>query len=191
MVFWNPIWLSPLEPSDIKDLFHEPVIIEELYSEAITYWNQCPMDNLYDKTLTFYTKMYLQDDILSKVDRMSMMVSLEVRSPFIDRDVVEFVRRIPWQWKYRIGKTKYILKKAFQTILPKDILNRKKKGFGIPLTQWFKEDWSYWQPNECSEHIYPNQPFIQKIISDHQKGLSDNRLFLWAYIVADYCFKHA
>src|SRR6185295_4510281 len=97
-----------------------------------------PQENLVDKTLQFYTKLYLQDDILTKVDRASMMHSLEVRAPFLDIEVVDFVRRIPWRYKLRVGETKYLLKKALEPLLPKDILYRAKKGFGVPIGSWFQ-----------------------------------------------------
>ena len=82
---------------EIAELFGEPVDVEELYSEAIEQWDALPQRSLVDERLQFYTKLYLQDDILVKVDRASMMHSLEVRAPFLDIELVDFVRRIPWQ----------------------------------------------------------------------------------------------
>jgi asparagine synthase (glutamine-hydrolysing) len=137
--FWNAVWLGPLEPTDLEELFHEPVDLEEVYAEAIEHWENCAQENLADKTLQFYAKLYMQDDILVKVDRASMMNSLEVRAPFLDIELVDFVRRIPNAYKYRGGEPKYILKKALEPILPKDILYRSKKGFGVPIGKWFQE----------------------------------------------------
>src|SRR5205807_6659984 len=116
----------------------QPVDIEEVYSEAIEQWDACRQTDLVDKGLQFYTKLYLQDDILVKVDRASMMHSLEVRAPFLDIELVDFVRRIPHSYKYRHGQTKYILKKALEPVLPRNILYRKKQGFGVPIGAWFK-----------------------------------------------------
>jgi asparagine synthase (glutamine-hydrolysing) len=137
--FWNNIWLGPLAPDEISALFMQEVDIEDLYSEVVDYWDLCNQTNIIDKTLFLYTKLYLQDDILVKVDRASMMNSLEVRAPFLDIELVNLVRKIPHQYKYRNGERKYILKKALEPVLPKEILYRKKKGFGIPLGQWFFE----------------------------------------------------
>ncbi|HEY9073520.1 MAG TPA: asparagine synthetase B family protein, partial [Desulfobaccales bacterium] len=106
---WNSVWLGPLEPSELEDLFREPTDIEEVYEEAIQAWENCPQTDLIDKTLQFYVNLYLQDDILVKADRASMMNSLEVRSPFLDIDLVNFVRRIPSSYKFRQGQTKYLL----------------------------------------------------------------------------------
>ena len=72
-ILWNPVWLGPLEPKELDRLFGETTNIEDVYEEAINYWEACTQDNIIDKTLQFYTKLYLQDDILVKADRASMM----------------------------------------------------------------------------------------------------------------------
>ncbi len=182
MKLWNCVWLGALCPDELKDLFNEPIEIEEVYSEAIESWNECKNDNLIDKTLQFYTKIYLTDDILTKVDRASMMVSLEARSPFLDNELVDFVRKIPWQYKYRCGTTKYILKKSMEGLIPEKILYRPKKGFGIPLTKWLKEE--EWQKNLRVPTSFPfNFLFLLKLMDEHRRGISDNRAALWNYLV--------
>jgi asparagine synthase (glutamine-hydrolysing) len=177
---WNPVWLGPLEPSDLQDLFCEPVRTEDLFEDAISAWNDSGADNLTDKTLEFYTRFYLQDDILSKVDRASMMVALEVRAPFLDNDVVEFARRIPHQYKYRNGTTKYLLKHALERILPRDIIYRKKKGFGVPLARWLK-DWQ--EPPVSLRSPKPDPNWVRRQWQEHRSGKADHRLFLWCWIV--------
>ena len=103
---WNPVWMGPLEPVELNELFAEEIDPEEVYSEAIELWEANPGKNIVDRTLEFYTKLYFQNDILVKLDRASMMNSLEVRSPYLDMDLVDFVRRIPSDYKYRNGQTK-------------------------------------------------------------------------------------
>ncbi len=177
--FWNPIWLGTLSPDDISDLFNEPVDIENLYSEAIEQWDRCKSDNMIDHTLQFYTRFYLQDDILVKVDRASMMNSLEVRVPFLDKDLVDFVRKIPSDFKYRNGETKYILKKALEPVLPKEILYRSKKGFGIPVGRWLKQPFF-----NLDSGLFPmvfNSDYIQRAGKEHLSDKQDNRAFLWNY----------
>ncbi len=176
---WNPVWLGPLSPIEIAELFNEPVDIEELYSEAIEQWDKCRQKNMVDQTLQFYTRFYLQDDILVKVDRASMMNSLEVRAPFLDKDLVDFVRKIPAAYKYRNGQTKYILKKALEGVLPKSILYRSKKGFGIPVGQWLKQPFF-----DLSPCLYPgilDPGFTRRARRAHLLDRQDNRAFLWNY----------
>ena len=131
-----------------------------------------------DKTLQFYTKLYLQDDILTKVDRASMMHSLEVRAPFLDNDVVDFVRRIPATYKFRNGTTKYILKKALKGIVPETVLHRPKKGFAPPIGQWFK-DGDLRIKNTQIPLLDPVA--VERRIASHTSGKSDERAFLWSF----------
>jgi len=84
------------------------------------------------------TKLYLPNDILTKVDRMSMAHSIEARVPLLDHHFVEFAATIPPELKFRGNTTKYIFKKAMEGILPNDILYRTKRGFAVPLSRWFR-----------------------------------------------------
>ena len=81
---------------------------------------------------------YLPLDILTKVDRMSMAHSLEARVPLLDHPFVEFAATIPAEWKLHRGRTKHIFVKALRGLLPDEILDRSKKGFGVPLNRWFR-----------------------------------------------------
>jgi len=89
-----------------------------------------------DRQLYADVRGYLADDILAKVDRASMAVSLEVRVPFLDHEMVELAMRIPSDLKLRGGKTKWILRRAFSSLLPPDVQRRGKEGFSIPMKQW-------------------------------------------------------
>lgn len=174
---WNPVWLGPLEPKEIDELFQEPTDIEDIYSEAIDCWESCKQKDPVDRTLQFYTKLYLQDDILVKCDRASMMNSLEVRAPFLDIELVDFVRKIPHSYKYRNGETKYILKKALEPLLPHDILYRSKKGFGVPIGKWFQNG-----SLKIRSSYFPamlNNRFIKQAMNEQIAGKNDQRAFLW------------
>ncbi len=99
-----------------------------------------------EQTLAFFQRFYMVDDILVKVDRTSMLHSLEVRSPFLDTELVRFVQSLPSSLKYRKGQTKHILKQALLedtgsgSLLSKRIVHRKKKGFGIPTARWIRHE---------------------------------------------------
>jgi asparagine synthase (glutamine-hydrolysing) len=174
---WLPVWMAPLDPIEMAELFNEPCDIEEIYSEGIAAWEECKMPNLVDRALQFYTKLYLQDDILVKVDRATMMHGLEARAPFLDVDLVDFVRRIPSAWKYRFGQTKYILKKALEPVLPREILYRKKKGFGVPIGEWLKSGQIKIDTTRFTSRF--NRAFTERKLSSHRLGRTDERAFLW------------
>ncbi len=84
--------------------------------------------------------LYLADDILVKVDRMSMATSLETRAPFLDADVMELAFSMPGRLKIRDGERKWVLKRAMRGLLPERILSRKKEGFSIPMKNWLRRD---------------------------------------------------
>lgn len=174
---WLPVWMASLDADELADLCNEPVDLEDVYSEAIAAWEGCAQTDVIDRTLQFYTKLYLQDDILVKVDRATMMHGLEARAPFLDINFVDFARRIPSAWKYRHGQTKYILKKALEPILPKDVLYRKKKGFGVPIGSWFKSGRLALEAGDASTGLNP--AFVQKKLAEHRAGRADQRAFLW------------
>jgi asparagine synthase (glutamine-hydrolysing) len=175
---WCPVWMGPLDPRELAELFDEPLDVEDIYSEAIEQWDACRSSSLVDKVLQFYTKLYLQDDILVKVDRASMMHSLEARAPYLDIEVVDFVRRIPHQYKYRNGETKYLLKKALETVLPHSVLYRAKKGFGIPIGSWLERGML---PIDSGAVPGLDRRFVEERIDAHRRGRRDERAFLWNF----------
>ncbi len=175
---WPAIWMSTLLPRQLTELFGTPTDIEDLYAEAVTAWDRCRSNNVVDKVLCFFTKLYLQDDILVKADRASMMVSLEVRAPFLDIDLVNLVRRIPASYKLRGNTTKYLLKKALEPVLPREILYRKKKGFGVPVGRWLKERRIVVTQAEMARTGL-NMAVMNRLYDEHIAGKSDHRLFLW------------
>ncbi len=177
--YWNPIWLAPADPQTMREIFEEPLGAEELYEEALDAWAASKGD-LVDKTLEFYTNFYLPDDILTKVDRASMMVSLELRAVFLDNDLVEFCRRLPNRFKLRNGTRKWLLKEAMRGWLPAATLDRPKKGFGIPLAKWLRE----WPESDSGAKPHVNGDGLKpRAIAErwkrHAGGDSDERLLLF------------
>jgi len=175
---WLPVWMATLGASELEELFGEPTDLEDLFSEAIAAWEGCRQDDVMDRTMQFYVKLYLQDDILVKVDRASMMHGLEARAPFLDIDFVDFVRRIPSSWKYRHGQTKYILKKALEPLLPRDVLYRRKQGFGVPIGAWFRDGSLSLDPAAPAGPLNP--AFIRAKLAEHRAGRADQRAFLFS-----------
>jgi asparagine synthase (glutamine-hydrolysing) len=175
---WNPMWMAPANPVDIEALLGTRVKPEELYEEAISLWESNPELNDVDRTLEFFTNFYLQDDILAKVDRASMMVSLETRAVFLDNDLVDFCRRLPHHFKYRNGQGKYILRKAMSRFIPAETLKRRKKGFGIPLVRWLNTlDLGAWL-----EDSGVGSATVRRWWQDQRAGRTDRRIALWTWL---------
>jgi asparagine synthase (glutamine-hydrolysing) len=178
---WNGVWMSALEPREIGELFAEQTDPEEIYSEAIAAWDRCAQPNLVDRALQFWTNLYLQDGILAKVDRASMLCSLEARSPFLDIEFVDLARRIPWQLKLNKGETKSILKRAAEPLLLKKIVRRPKKGFGMPIGRWLRDGRFAFQHQVARPYL--DTSYASRKLLAHMGSRSDERLFLWSYWV--------
>ncbi len=175
-----PVWMAPLAPSELEQLFAEPMDLEELFSEAITTWDTTASSNPVDRAIEFYLTLYMQDDILVKVDRASMMHSLEVRAPFLDIDVVNFARRLPAELKLRGNQTKWILKRAAEPLLPDGITGRRKQGFAVPTGAWFADGRLSVRPETSG-----NPAFWRRLSCEHSAKRSDHRLALQAQLAVE------
>ena len=131
---------------------------------------------------------YLPDDILCKVDRASMAFGLEVRAPFIDKNLVEFSQKIPFEFKIRNGDTKFVLKSILKKYLPKNLYQGQKRGFSVPIALWLRTELKEMIMDLSSESIIKNQnifdfKFLYKILNDHMNQKKNNEKFLWSYLV--------
>jgi asparagine synthase (glutamine-hydrolysing) len=131
---------------------------------------------------------YMAEDILTKVDRASMAVSLEVRAPFLDPRIAQFAAQLPLQYKLKGSKGKYILKKAVEPLLPKNILNRPKKGFGVPIAEWLKGRLNpmmhdLLDSNRLKNQGLFNEKFVQKLIKEHETNAASHHKQLWTLLV--------
>jgi asparagine synthase (glutamine-hydrolysing) len=133
-------------------------------------------------------KLYLQDNNLVTVDRASMANGLEVRCPLLDQEVVEFVCRLPTKYKLKGFQAKYLLKKAAAGMLPKNIIHRQKKGFGIPLAKWLGTDLKEFMLDTLSEERIRRQgifhyPYIKLLLDEQLAKTNDHREPLWTLLV--------
>lgn len=128
---------------------------------------------------------YLAEDILTKVDRMSMAHALEVRSPLLDYRIVEFAARLPLQAKVKGFTTKSILREVAREYLPATILRRSKYGFQVPLGQWFKTDLKLWAEQRLMEQTpdLVNRNVVADIWKEHQQGRADHAHKIWLLLV--------
>ena len=135
---------------------------------------------------------YLPDDLLVKEDRASMAVTLEARVPFLDHTLVEFAAKIPPKLKINMGRKKYILKKAFRNILPREIVYRKKQGFGVPLIHYFRNelrDFAYKEIFDFDLLNYYDKDTLKIYWDRHQSGKSDYYRIFWTIMMFNLWFK--
>ena len=178
---WNPAWIGPFAPRELAEALAKPAPAEAVYEDAIAAWNATDGD-LIDRTLQFYTRLYLTDDILVKSDRTAMMHSVEARAPFLDLDVVDLARRIPSRLKLRNGQTKFILKEAMRGLLPDWVLARRKQGFGVPVGRWLAEGGLRLEPRP--DNLYSiSRTTLDRLLSEHKSAAADHRFPLWAQLV--------
>jgi asparagine synthase (glutamine-hydrolysing) len=141
-----------------------------------------------DRMVYTDTKNYLPDDILCKIDRAAMAVSLETRVPFLDHKLIEFAWSLPSNFKIRNGTTKYISKLLLENYLPTEMIYRPKMGFGIPLNKWLKNDLRLWAESILfSEKSLAcdllNHELIKDLWSQHLEEKNDNSSILWNIII--------
>jgi len=156
-------------------------------SQTLRYWNKVQGADHVTSMLYTDLKTYLTDDILVKVDRMSMANSLEVRAPFLDYRIIEFAATLPSRYKIKGSKQKILLKKAFSRLLPQSILKRPKHGFTVPLDAWFRNEL---RPM-AEQHLLRAEPladwlnldFIQVLWDEHQSRRRNHGIPLWGLLM--------
>jgi asparagine synthase (glutamine-hydrolysing) len=148
----------------------------------------CDADNTIERMQSLDTRLYLAEDILTKVDRASMAVSLEVRAPFLDPRVAEFAASLPLDYKLRGHTTKYILKRAVGDLLPRFVTRRAKKGFGVPVAEWLKGRLRPLARDLLSrERLHKaglfNADYVQRLQDEHERGAANHRKLLWTLLM--------
>ena len=145
-----------------------------------------PLDRLLDLNI----RTYLLDDLLPKVDRMSMAHGLEVRAPFLDRELAELAFRLPPSARLRGFKLKRVLKAAVADLLPPELLHRPKQGFGIPLDRWFREDLAPLvggtlgaADSRVGEHV--SRDAVHAMLADHARGTANHGHALWTLLTLE------
>ncbi len=181
-------WLSYADGHMRDALLRQPDnwAIEDFHRVWQGSQDAAPLDRLLD--LNLHT--YLLDDLLPKTDRMSMAHGLEVRSPFLDRELIEFAMRIPAQMKISGPRLKHVLKRAVSDLLPAGLLHRRKRGFGVPVAAWFRSDLAAYVDSmlatphaRVKQHLVGDE--IDALIRTHRRGSSDHGQLLWALLTLE------
>jgi asparagine synthase (glutamine-hydrolysing) len=153
------------------------------------YLDEAPARDPLSRVLYLDTKTYLPGDILTKVDRMSMLASLEVRVPILDHLFLEWVTGLPPEWKMRGAKQKYIFTKLAQKIgVPKKVLDRPKQGFALPLLHWMRNELkdlmvSVLQDSSTLQRGYFNPHGVRRLLDEHFHGRRDHSARIWRFLM--------
>lgn len=208
LAHWVPAGLRYSEPGFKLHKLAEILPVrtpEEIYWELVSHWKQpselvlgskepptvltdsrawADVGDFEHRMMYFDMVSYLPDDILVKVDRAAMGVSLETRIPFLDHRLVEFAWRLPLQFKVRGGVTKWLLRKVLYRHVPKELIERPKMGFGVPIDSWLRGPLRNWaesllDPTRLSREGYFNPAPIQQKWQEHLSGRRNWQYHLW------------
>jgi asparagine synthase (glutamine-hydrolysing) len=188
----NSVWLGSFSSPEMEKVLSPEILntfdpirmVEEISSHEKT----SPKKDLTSLVQYLDLKLYLQESILVKVDRASMACSLEVRAPFLDHELVEFVMGLPSELKLKGFTSKYILKKAMKSFLPKEVIQRKKKGFGVPIAKWAKTSLrglfeELLSPARLRREGFLNPEYVETLLKEHLANKRDNRKQLWTLLM--------
>jgi asparagine synthase (glutamine-hydrolysing) len=184
-------WLGSFMPDEQLALFTPDALARmetpPSYAAFHEMLSHAPSASDIERMLYLDLKGYLGEGVLAKVDRASMACSLEVRVPFLDHRVVELAARLPMRLKLRRLTTKYVLKRALSGVLPRDILERPKKGFGIPLGRWFRGELAPMLRDACAPDVIRRAGLfrpdaIGRLFAEHAEGRRDHRKKLYTLL---------
>jgi asparagine synthase (glutamine-hydrolysing) len=185
---WQGAFTSDLQQALWGDGENTSLDMETLYAETLNLYNSFPAKEPLDRIFYLFARQFLLDRVLVKVDRASMMNSLEVRAPFLDKDLIEFVFPLPSRLKIKGVTAKYLLKQAMKDYLPKSIRNRKKKGFIIPTSLYLQKNLRDLVEDMLGESSLKRQALfrpevVKRLRAEHNSGKRDYRRELWALLV--------
>lgn len=176
-----------LYTSEFSNKLGRTSYVSRLFQDLV---NKVYSDEPLNRLLYVDSKTYLPGDILTKVDRMSMAVSLEARAPLLDHKLIEFVTRIPASLKLAGLETKYLLKKAVKDLVPSEILDRPKQGFGVPIQEWINQQLRSRLRETLTEprtrhRGYIDPRYIDVLLDEHERGRRDHSTGLWALFMLE------
>jgi asparagine synthase (glutamine-hydrolysing) len=183
-------WMGSFFDEEKAQLFQDWVkpVLGDTYAAAFKYAAECDARQPLNRVLYDDLRMYLESDILLKVDRASMGTSLEVRVPFLNRRVVEFATALPLELKLKRFTGKYLLKRAMADRLPPEILKRPKQGFAMPVAHWIASELKTLVADMLSADRLQRQglfnpDYVTGLLRDHLARTRDNRKVLWTLLV--------
>lgn len=184
-------WFGSFSIDQHKQLFSKDVLAQtdaDIYRGVRELVGRSDAKNVIEQMQYADINFYLAEDILTKVDRAAMAVSLETRAPFLDPRVGQFAASVPVDYKLKGKSGKVILKEAMRDLLPQDILHRPKKGFGIPIAEWLKGRLNplmhdMLAPERLNKQGLFNPDYVQRLIREHETGTASHHKELWTLLV--------
>jgi asparagine synthase (glutamine-hydrolysing) len=187
--------LSLFPGPKVDGLFQDGLLSPDTGDEILSCWrDMAPLMAETDELGGFQfleLRSTLPDELLMMTDKLSMAHSLEVRVPYLDKDIVEYTERLPARFKVRNGRQKWLHRKVSEAFLPKTILRRKKRGFAVNVVdEWFRgamskkmEDILLDKGSLIFRYLRPSA--VQEIVAEHRSGRSDNHKVLFSLIVCE------
>lgn len=171
-----------------SDGLAQSVRLEASQEKFGQFFNRDGIDDVLNRALYTDVMMYLPGDLLTLTDRMSMAHSIEARAPFVDHELMEFMATVPPELKIRGFDKKYLLKRAFAGRLPKEILYRRKQGFTVPLTVWFRNELSPLIRRVLSKERIEGMglfrwPTVERMLEEHMSHRENHHSRIWALLI--------
>ncbi|MDS0276811.1 asparagine synthase (glutamine-hydrolyzing) [Halomicroarcula sp. S1AR25-4] len=180
-------YICHMQGEDADEVWTGPEPADELAALRRAYENADGPTHL-DRILHTDVQTYLPDDLLVKTDRASMAHSLELRSPFLDHELVEFAARIPAKYKWRRGEKKWLLKRAFEDYIPEAVQGRSKQGFAVPVNAWFRGALREYA-REKFDALGSRDPFdrrgLDAKLDRHTRGEADLGYHIWDLVLLE------
>lgn len=186
------VWVSGFHPDYVPELFTPSFLAEVALDGIHGFLDEKLRDsdpkNVDEAAMFLYERFYLGDQVLTKVDRASMAASLEVRAPFLDYRLVEFMNALPPSLRLRFWQNKYLLKRLMRGKLPDAVLHRKKMGFWVPIGPWLRNELApiakeYLAKSRLEKEGIFRYPYVEKLFWEHQNGKADHRRTLWSLLM--------
>jgi len=191
----HQIWFGMFNPAELDQLFShdwqgpQPAS-GEIFAPVERVLEGARFDETLSELLYLDFRLYLEDNLLVKVDRASMACSLELRTPFLDHRLIEFAEDLPAEFKVRGFELKHLLKRAVERWLPREIVYRQKRGFSVPVASWMRNELRPLVEETLDEAKLRRQgifntAFVRQLMQQHFAGKVDNRKTLWTLL----CFQ--
>lgn len=184
---WIAAWMAALDNAVFSNIFAEAPDQKQIFEQTLAALPPAHASGIGERGIQYYLNTYLPDSILCKVDRASMKVSLEVRAPFLDLDLTNFLQRVPYAMRFRFPKGKILLREHLSGKVPEGVLQRPKKGFGMPVARWLlgplrERVEASLESGWLTELGFNPEP-VRRLWDDHLRLREDQRAFLWNLLV--------